>query len=179
VLENREVWPLGALKPVAIDIRLISATHRDLAHMASAGTFRADLYYRLRGMEVRLPSLRERVDKADVISKIAAEEAPNCRVSQEAWTALLSYPFPGNMRQLRHVLRLAGCTAEHGIIVEADLDLPPFGRDTISDQGSERVAIVDALRNNGGRVAKAARALNLSRATLYRKIKLLKIDVPD
>jgi transcriptional regulator of acetoin/glycerol metabolism len=179
VLENREVWPLGALKPVAVDIRLISATHRDLARMASAGIFRADLYYRLRGMEVRLPSLRERVDKADVISKIAAEEAPNCRVSQEAWTALLSYPFPGNMRQLRHVLRLAGCTAEHGIIVEADLDLPPFGRDSISDQGSERVAIVDALRNNGGRVAKAAQALNLSRATLYRKIKLLKIDVPD
>jgi sigma-54 dependent transcriptional regulator, acetoin dehydrogenase operon transcriptional activator AcoR len=179
VLENREVWPLGALKPVAIDIRLISATHRDLAGMVSDGTFRADLYYRLRGMEVRLPALRERVDKVDVISKIAAEEAPNCQVSQEAWTALLSYPFPGNIRQLRHVLRLAGCTAEDGIMVEADLDLPPLGCGAVSDQGNERATIVDALRNNGGHVARAAQALNLSRATLYRKIKLLKIGVPD
>jgi transcriptional regulator of acetoin/glycerol metabolism len=179
VLENREVWPLGALKPVAVDIRLISATHRDLARMASAGTFRADLYYRLRGMEIRIPALRERVDKADVISKIAVEEAPNCRISQEAWSALLSHPFPGNMRQLRHVLRLAGCTAEDGTIAEADLDLPPYGFGAASDQGNERAAIVDALRNNGGRVARAAQALNLSRATLYRKIKLFKIDVPD
>jgi transcriptional regulator of acetoin/glycerol metabolism len=179
VLENREVWPLGALKPVAVDIRLISATHRDLGRMASEGNFRADLYYRLRGMEVRLPALRERLDKADVISKIAGEEAPNCRISQEAWAALLSYTFPGNMRQLRHVLRLAGCTAEDGIIVEADLDLPPVGGGTVSDQDIEHAAIVDALRTNGGRVAKAAQALKLSRATLYRKIKLFKISVPD
>lgn len=179
VLENREVWPLGALKPVTVDIRLISATHRDLGRMVSAGTFRADLYYRIRGMEVRLPALRERADKADVISKIAGEEAPNCKVSQEAWTALLSYSFPGNMRQLRHVLRLAGCTAEDGIIVEADLDLPSVGCGSSSDWDNECAAIVDASRNNGGRVAKAAQALKLSRATLYRKIKLFKIGVPD
>jgi transcriptional regulator of acetoin/glycerol metabolism len=83
------------------------------------------------------------------------------------------------MRQLRHVLRLAGCTAEDGTIAEADLDLPPYGFGAASDQGNERAAIVDALRNNGGRVARAAQALNLSRATLYRKIKLFKIDVPD
>ena len=112
VLENREVWPLGALKPVAVDIRLVSATHRDLGRMAEAGSFRADLYYRLRGLEIRLPSLRERADRADVIALIANEEAPDCRLAPAAWSMLLAYPFPGNMRQLRHVLRLAGCTAE-------------------------------------------------------------------
>jgi transcriptional regulator of acetoin/glycerol metabolism len=179
VLENREVWPLGALKPVPVDIRLISATHRDLAHMTRTGSFRADLYYRLRGIEMRLPALRERTDKADVISQIAGEEAPNCRVSQGAWTRLFSYPFPGNMRQLRHALRLAGCTAEHGLIVEADLDLPPVGADSSEIDVNERAVIMDALRNNGGRVARAAQALRLSRATLYRKIKLFKIDLPD
>lgn len=178
VLENREVWPLGALKPVAVDIRLISATHRDLGRMAEQGAFRADLYFRLRGIEVRLPALRERADRADVIRQIAREEAPNCRLSDEAWSQLAAYPFPGNMRQLRHVLRLAGCTAEDGVITDADLDLPPFGgRAAEADlAAAERGTIIGALRAHGGRVAEAARALKLSRATLYRKIKQLKIE---
>ena len=178
VLENREVWPLGALKPVPVDIRLISATHRDLGRMAEEGTFRADLYFRLRGMEVRLPALRERADRDDIIRQIAREEAPKCRLSEEAWTLLSAYPYPGNMRQLRHVMRLAGCTAEDGVITDADLDLPPFGGRTAGSDlaAAERATIVEALRKHGGRVTEAARALKLSRATLYRKIKLLKIE---
>jgi transcriptional regulator of acetoin/glycerol metabolism len=178
VLENREVWPLGALKPVPVDIRLISATHRDLGRMAEEGAFRADLYFRLRGMEVRLPALRERADRDDIIRQIAREEAPNCRLSEEAWSLLSAYPYPGNMRQLRHVLRLAGCTAEDGVIMDADLDLPPFGGRTAEPDlaAAERATIVEALRKHGGRVTEAAHALKLSRATLYRKIKLLKIE---
>lgn len=178
VLENREVWPLGALKPVPVDIRLISATHRDLGRMAEEGAFRADLYFRLRGMEVRLPALRERADRDDIIRQIAREEAPNCRLSQEAWALLSAYPYPGNMRQLRHVLRLAGCTAEDGVITDADLDLPPFGgrAPETNLQAAERATIIEALRKHGGRVTEAARALKLSRATLYRKIKQLKIE---
>ncbi|MDA9432174.1 sigma-54-dependent Fis family transcriptional regulator [Bradyrhizobium sp. CCBAU 51627] len=178
VLENREVWPLGALKPVPVDIRLISATHRDLGRMAEEGAFRADLYFRLRGLEVRLPALRERADRDDIIRQIAREEAPNCRLSPEAWAQLAAYPYPGNMRQLRHVLRLAGCTAEDGVITDADLDLPPFGgRAAEADlEAAERATIVQALRKHGGRVTEAARALKLSRATLYRKIKQLKIE---
>ncbi|GKQ53306.1 sigma-54-dependent Fis family transcriptional regulator [Bradyrhizobium sp. Ce-3] len=179
VLENREVWPLGALKPVPVDIRLISATHRDLARMAEDGGFRSDLYYRLRGMEIRLPALRERADRRDVIAQIADEEAPHCRISTEAWAQLMAYPFPGNMRQLRHVLRLAGATAEDGVITEADLDLPPpGGRPAAADHAaSERDAIIATLRANGGRVNDAAKALKLSRATLYRKIKALEIEL--
>jgi sigma-54 dependent transcriptional regulator, acetoin dehydrogenase operon transcriptional activator AcoR len=178
VLENREVWPLGALKPVPVDIRLISATHRDLGRMAEQGTFRADLYFRLRGMEVRLPALRERADRDDIIRQIAREEAPDCRLSDEAWELLSAYPYPGNMRQLRHVLRLAGCTAEDGVITDADLDLPPFGGRTAEPdlEAAERATIVEVLRKHGGRVTEAARALKLSRATLYRKIKAMKIE---
>ncbi|MCJ9706203.1 sigma-54-dependent Fis family transcriptional regulator, partial [Bradyrhizobium sp. SHOUNA76] len=177
VLENREVWPLGALKPVAVDIRLISATHRDLGRMAEEGAFRADLYFRLRGLAVRLPALRERADRDDIIRQIAREEAPSCRLSDQAWSQLAAYPYPGNMRQLRHVLRLAGCTAEDGVITDADLDLPPFGERVEPDlEAAERATIVEALRKHGGRVTEAARALKLSRATLYRKIKVLKID---
>jgi transcriptional regulator of acetoin/glycerol metabolism len=178
VLENREVWPLGALKPVPVDIRLISATHRDLGRMAEQGAFRADLYFRLRGMEVHLPALRERADRDDIIRQIAREEAPDCRLSDAAWSLLSAYPYPGNMRQLRHVLRLAGCTAEDGIITDADLDLPPFGGRTAEPDlaAAERATIVAALRKHGGRVTEAARALKLSRATLYRKIKAMKIE---
>ncbi|WBL80050.1 sigma-54-dependent Fis family transcriptional regulator [Bradyrhizobium xenonodulans] len=178
VLENREVWPLGALKPVPVDIRLISATHRDLGRMAEEGAFRADLYFRLRGLEVRLPALRERADRDDVIRQIAREEAPNCSLSDEAWALLSAYPYPGNMRQLRHVLRLAGCTAENAVITDADLDLPPFGRRVMEPdlEAAERATIVEALRKHGGRVTEAAGVLKLSRATLYRKIKLLKIE---
>lgn len=178
VLENREVWPLGSLKPVPVDIRLISATHRDLGRMAEEGAFRADLYFRLRGMAVRLPALRERADRDDIIRQIAREEAPNCRLSDEAWSLLSAYPYPGNMRQLRHVLRFAGCTAEEGVITDADLDLPPFGGRTAGTdlEAAERATIVEALRKHGGRVTEAARALKLSRATLYRKIKQLKIE---
>jgi len=145
--------------------------------MAEQGAFRADLYFRLRGMEVRLPALRERADRDDVIRQIAREEAPNCRLSDEAWTQLSAYSYPGNMRQLRHVLRLAGCTAEDGVITDADLDLPLFGGHTEPDlEAAERATIAEALRKHGGRVTDAARALKLSRATLYRKIKLLKIE---
>ncbi|WP_342738201.1 sigma-54-dependent Fis family transcriptional regulator [Bradyrhizobium sp. B117] len=178
VLENREVWPLGARRPVPVDIRLISATHRDLGRMAEEGAFRADLYFRLRGMEVRLPALRDRADRDDIIRQIAREEAPNCRLSEEVWALLSAYPYPGNMRQLRHVLRLAGCTAENGVITDADLDLPPFGgRGAEPDlAAAERATIVEALRKHSGRVTEAARALKLSRATLYRKIKQLKIE---
>ena len=95
VLENREVWPLGALKPLPVDIRLISATHRDLDAMVADRGFRADLYYRLRGLQVELPPLRARRDKADVIAQIATEEAPRARLSSGALDMLLAHPFPG------------------------------------------------------------------------------------
>jgi len=179
VLENHEVLPLGALKPIAVNIRLISATHRDLEAMVAEGGFRSDLYYRIRGLLIELPSLRARTDKVGLIEKIAAEEAPHLRIAAGAWTALIGHPFPGNIRQLRHVLRLAACTAEDGVIVEADLDLPPcFGSMSLPTfEAAERDVISEALRRNDGDVVKAARALDVSRATLYRKIKALKISI--
>lgn len=180
VLENHEVLPLGALKPVSVNIRLICATHRDLEVMVAEGTFRSDLYYRIRGLLIELPALRARADKAELIEKVAAEEAPHLRIGADAWDALLAHSFPGNIRQLRHVLQLAACTAENDIIVEADLDLPPcLGSVSVPTfEAAERDVIAEALRQHGGDVEKAARALDVSRATLYRKIKALKIALP-
>ncbi|WP_398471124.1 sigma-54-dependent Fis family transcriptional regulator [Tardiphaga sp.] len=177
VLENHEVLPLGALKPVAVNIRLVSATHRDLEAMVADGTFRSDLYFRIRGLCIELPALRARADKVELIEKIAAEEAPHLRIAADARAVLVRHPFPGNIRQLRHVLRLAACTAEDGVIVEADLDLPPcFGSTSAPTfEAAERDVITEALRKNDGDVVKTARALDVSRATLYRKIKALNI----
>lgn len=182
VLENHEVLPLGALKPVAVNIRLVSATHRNLEAMVSEGTFRADLYYRIRGLLIELPALRTRADKVGLIEQIASEEAPHLRITADAWDALLAHSFPGNIRQLRHVLRLAACTAENGIIDEADLDLHPRfgGVSALAFEAAERDVITEALRKSDGDVVKAARALDISRATLYRKIKALNIaPLPD
>lgn len=177
VLENREVLPLGALKPVAVNIRLVCATHRDIEAMVANGTFRSDLYYRIRGLLIELPALRARADKVELIEQIAAEEAPHLRIAAEAREALLAHSFPGNIRQLRHVLRLAACTAEDGLIDAADLDLPPCFNSVSAPtfEAAERDVISAALRKSDGDVVKAARTLDVSRATLYRKIKALKI----
>jgi transcriptional regulator of acetoin/glycerol metabolism len=178
VLENREVRPLGGLTPLPVDIRLISATHRDLEAMIGEGAFRADLYYRLCGLQVNLPALRERGDKAEIIDNVAGDEAPGLRLSPGARAALMAHAFPGNIRQLRHVLRLAACTVENGCIEETDLDLPPAAPaaervDLTGLDAAERDVIAQTLRRHGGSVAAAAKALRLSRATLYRKIKAL------
>ncbi|HWW47931.1 MAG TPA: sigma-54-dependent Fis family transcriptional regulator [Xanthobacteraceae bacterium] len=186
VLENREVLPLGARDPLPVDFRLISATHQDLGALVREGKFRADLYYRLRGIQVDLPPLRERTDKADLIRRLAAEEAPAATLSPAAWDLLLSYHWPGNIRQLRHALRLAGCTASSGVITPDDFDLfdetaqAPSPASTLPAarlEDAERNTISDVLRAHAGQVPAAAKALGLSRATLYRKIKRLGISI--
>ena len=179
VLENREVWPLGALKPVPVDIRLISATHRDLG-----------AHGRRRHVPVRpvLPAARHG-DPAAGLAR-ARRQSRGDRADRGRGGAEL--PHLARRLGVAAVLSLPGkhapappCVAagrlhrRGGIIVEADLDLPPFGGrlDRAGFAAAERAAIVEALRNHGGRVTDAARALKLSRATLYRKIKLLKIGL--
>ncbi|MCZ0737699.1 sigma-54-dependent Fis family transcriptional regulator [Phreatobacter sp. AB_2022a] len=173
VLENREVLPLGAGRPLKVDIRLVSATHQDLAQLVHAGRFRADLYYRLRGLQVTLPPLRARADKAALIAALIAAEAPGLRASPSAEAALMAYGWPGNIRQLRHVLRLAAATAEAGLITPDDLDLPTLPPEPCAPSlaAAERAAIDEALRCHAGSVPEAAGALGISRATLYRKLR--------
>jgi len=108
VLEEHEVTPLGAETTVKVDFQLISASHRNLIELVQTGMFREDLYYRLNGIEINLPPLRERADALALIGHILeteSEEPPE--LSAEARQALLSYPWPGNIRQLRHVLQMA------------------------------------------------------------------------
>ena len=129
-LEEREVLPLGGDEPVKVDIRLISATHCDLPDKIAAGEFRPDLYYRLQGLSFTLPPLRERGDRRELIRRILAEESDGTQVEidEAALDRLDRYGWPGNLRELRNVLRTvvalsegrvhhrsgpAGCRAHH------------------------------------------------------------------
>ncbi|MBF3306990.1 sigma-54-dependent Fis family transcriptional regulator, partial [Pseudomonas aeruginosa] len=124
VLEERRVVPLGG-EPEDVDVRLISATHRDLAGLVADGRFREDLYYRLGGARFELPPLRERSDRLALIRRILDEETAHCGVRIElgeaALECLLGYRWPGNVRQLRHVLRYACALCGGATLQLADL----------------------------------------------------------
>ncbi len=108
VLQDRAVTPLGSSRSYPVDINVVCATHRRLRYLVSAGLFREDLYYRLNGFTVGLPALRDRADLEHLVNALLATEAPDrpeVRVSAEAMALFTRHPWPGNIRQLRNVLR--------------------------------------------------------------------------
>jgi transcriptional regulator of acetoin/glycerol metabolism len=113
VLQERCVTPLGGHKSIAVDIVVVSATHRNLREMIAAGTFREDLYYRLNGLVVRLPPLRDRADLPAIAARILRAECPHGapQIEPEVMALFRRYPWPGNVRQLASVLRTAAVMA--------------------------------------------------------------------
>jgi len=107
------VTPLGSQKSIPVDIAVIGATHRNLREMIEAGTFREDLYYRLNGLVVRLPALRERSDLDAVAQRILLAECPHAtpRIGSDVMALFAGYAWPGNIRQLANVLRTAAVMA--------------------------------------------------------------------
>ncbi|MBF8742818.1 sigma-54-dependent Fis family transcriptional regulator [Pseudomonas guariconensis] len=122
VLEERQVVPIGG-EPQAVDVRIISATHRDLLERVQEGTFREDLYYRLNGLEVALPAVRERSDKAQLLDFLLRQEANGQAIdlAPPARQALLDFAWPGNVRQMRNVLRTLVALCEGNRIEFSDL----------------------------------------------------------
>jgi transcriptional regulator of acetoin/glycerol metabolism len=119
VIEEREVVPLGSDQPIPVDLHVISATHRDVQKMIQEGQFREDLYYRLNGITLHLPLLRDRDDKADLIRALLREESSgsDCmRIEEDAFAKLMQYSWPGNIRQLRNAVRTASALCRDGII---------------------------------------------------------------
>ncbi|MCP5853831.1 sigma 54-interacting transcriptional regulator, partial [Klebsiella pneumoniae] len=108
----------GSVQSQKVDVRLIAATHRDLKNLAKAGQFREDLYYRLCGMRMRLPALRERSDRRELIDALLSglSAGSGLRLSAEAHRCLLGHAWPGNVRQLLNALRQAVALAEGGVI---------------------------------------------------------------
>lgn len=167
----------------AIDVRVISASHRDLQARVASGEFRQDLFYRLNGLVIELPALRERSDKPALLDFLLAEEARGqaVRLSATAREALLAYAWPGNVRQLRNVLRSLCALCEHGVIHSAELPVeirhapPPaipqatHKADQLGD--AERQAILAELEAQHWQMSRTAEQLGLSRNTLYRKLR--------
>lgn len=124
VIEEREVVPLGSDQPIPVDLHVISATHRDVHQMIKEGQFREDLYYRLNGITLQLPLLRERGDKADLIRTLLREEnggQDSVKIDEDAFRKLMEYSWPGNIRQLRNALRTASALCRDGIIRSSNL----------------------------------------------------------
>jgi len=122
VLEERQVVPIGG-EPQPVDVRIVSATHRDLLERVEQGTFREDLYYRLNGLEVALPALRQRSDKAQLLDFLLRQEAQGqvIEIEPSARQALLDFAWPGNVRQMRNVLRTLVALCDDSYIGLADL----------------------------------------------------------
>jgi transcriptional regulator with PAS, ATPase and Fis domain len=192
VIEEREVVPLGGSKALAVDIRVISATHRNPSEMIAKGLFRDDLYYRLNGISLTLPPLRERKDAADVVRcllRVEAGERTPVQIDEALVQRLARFPWPGNLRQLRNVL----CTML--ALRESDyLTLEDFDESWLDASGCHKMpaeveaapqveqadgdvlssAECDALRRTleacNWNVSAVAVRLNLSRKTVYRKM---------
>ncbi|MGJ7537211.1 MULTISPECIES: sigma-54-dependent transcriptional regulator [unclassified Variovorax] len=196
-LQEGEVTPLGSHKTVKVDVRVVAATHRDLAAAVREGRFREDLLYRLDVLSIRMPPLRERL--ADIIplaehflSRAAMSDASHSpdapkALSAEAAQRLLSHPWPGNVRELRNVMERCHALVRHRVIGGVDLDLAlgasPRGAapDTLpadwlegelpaAVERLERLLIAHALEQTRGNRAETARRLGIHRQLLYRKL---------
>ena len=183
VLEDRQVVPIGG-EPESVNVRIISATHRNLLERVQDGSFREDLYYRLNGLEVALPALRDRSDKSQLLDFLLAEEAggETVLIDGPARQALLAFAWPGNVRQLRNVLRTLAALCDGGRIGLEDLPVmirqarpvPVVAVEEPSEHpldDAERLALLNALEQTRWHMTNTAEQLGVSRNTLYRKLR--------
>ncbi len=180
VLETREVTPLGSEEAVKVDIQIISATHRDLEQSVHAGLFREDLYYRLCGMRINLPPLRERSDRRSLLLSVLEEESEgNAVFAAAALDALDRYPWPGNLRELRNTVRVAMAFVEDDVVDLEHLPALISGRPPAMPPGDdERGLLLREIERNRWNISAVARKLGLSRNTLYRRMRRWAIAIP-
>lgn len=184
VLQEREVLPVGGTRPIAVDLRVIAATHRPLEKMVDEGRFRADLYARLCGYRVALWPLRARREDLGLLvgSLLSRLGAPAARLSARAARALLSYPFPGNVRELERALEAAVALSGGGVIQVEHLPEPvrraleaPAAADAAEDQ-ARKEELAALLREHGGNVTAVAKAMGKARMQIQRWLKRYGLD---
>jgi len=184
-IETRMVRRVGATRARPIDVRFICATHRDLEAEIRRGGFRADFYYRINGVSITIPPLRERRDEIDgLIARFAADAAKSWGLDRvptfldDALQLLHHYPWPGNIRELRHVVERAVLFSERGHVTERVLANSGLQAEVLaaakrSDAGAdaERDRLVAALEACGGNQSQAARKLGIARNTLIARMR--------
>ncbi|MBI4859687.1 MAG: sigma-54-dependent Fis family transcriptional regulator, partial [Candidatus Riflebacteria bacterium] len=181
-LESREVKPLGTDRAIPVDVRVVSATNRDLEEMVKKGTFREDLFYRLSVIRLKLPPLRERrEDIPPLVAHFLRSFLSDCRFSAAALDSLARHPLPGNVRALRNLVERVAILCRGRTVEPSDLDLPPASdprtgppasQGTLED--TERLTIIEALRRHDGNQVRTAKALKIGLSTLRRKLKAYK-----
>ena len=192
VLETSEVRPVGSSKIRRVDVRLVAASHRDLAHLVEQGSFRADLRYRLEVVRIEVPPLRDRLEDIPDLSAHLLREVslsyriPQRRLSVRALDALCLRPWPGNVRELRNVLAGAALAAEGDVIEGSDLppdrSAPPvaIGTQPVASGLESRPVPLESIRRalkaTAGRRSRAAQLLGISRSTFYRYLETYDID---
>jgi DNA-binding NtrC family response regulator len=195
VLQEREVEALGSNRLEQVDVRVIAATSQDLKTLVDDGKFRADLYYRLNVLPIKLAPLRERSEDIPLlcshILNIIQQQAqiPAPELSEAASNWLINYPWPGNVRELHNRLERACVMAEGSAIEPGDLGayddlpsitpLPNAPTELINARrDADRHSIAMALEKAGGNKSKAAKLLGISRATLYERLKKCQAATP-
>jgi two-component system, NtrC family, response regulator AtoC len=197
-LQERKIERVGGVKSIGVDVRIVAATHQNLEKMVADGRFRQDLFYRLQGVTLRLPPLRERVDDLPTLVGYLLERAAQrlwrtaATVTPEAMRCLWTYQWPGNVRELQHTLEAAMVLSD-GVIMPEHLPVAvqssgapsPLAVDPIMKlaggslddmlEESERRMILDSLGKAGGVQARAAKILGISERSLWYRVKKLKI----
>jgi transcriptional regulator of acetoin/glycerol metabolism len=192
VIEERQVPAAG--EPVRIDLRLISSSRTGLQEKVRRGEFREDLFYRLQGLALTLPPLRERKDKAALIRHVFAQESaatPSVAMGEDLVEALKAYSWPGNIRQLRNVLRgmiamrsseqleAVGLPGDYGAGEPlSPRELPREALDLNPLEQAERGALLHEIELHHGNISRVAHELGIGRNTLYRKMRRLRITLP-
>jgi two-component system NtrC family response regulator len=182
-LQERVIERIGSRKAIAVDTRIVCATHQDLPEMIKAATFREDLYYRLAEVVVRIPSLAERHGDAALLAKhflhiFAREMNPHVKgLAPGALAAITGWAWPGNVRELENRMKRAVIMADGKMITAEDLDLAPVDDDALpvnlkaAREQADRRAIRQALARSDNNISGAAKLLGISRPTLYDLLK--------
>lgn len=187
VIEEREIETVGGLHPVPVDVRVLCSTSLDLEEEVDRGTFRKDLYFRLKVIPIELPPLRQRIEDVPELCRSFLKEFGKFRgmdlsLTPEAQEALMEYSYPGNVRELRNIMERVAVLTQSPLIQanQLPLDLRKTGGEEVEDDSYnlseaisrlEQQVIQKALRKTGGNKTEAAKLLGISRKNLWEKLK--------
>jgi DNA-binding NtrC family response regulator len=194
VMEEQEIRRIGSNPVIKVDVRIIASSNRKLSELVEQGAFREDLYYRLRVIEIELPSLRERAEDIPLLvehflNKFGQERGQNHSISQGALSVLLSYPWPGNVRELENAIESAVALNRSGVIMPEDLPPKVRAESRDDDQPADLYAnlpsldelekryLAHVLKVTGENKARTAEILGISRRTLYRMAERFRLPI--